>query len=198
MNYGNQNWNRVTSRTSSMAGVLGFIIPPGSNAIYTPNMLASTGASTASGAPITTWTIPLFGTINLDPVVGGLAMAAGGLILTVGLLSLLAMVIARTRVGRAAGNVAATASGPAGMAVSKLHASAARPAPAPKPKPTVDVTAAQNEQASQQRVAKAYARVTTSSDEERFAVERQTLQREQTATGTKPKPGAAIRSGELA
>jgi hypothetical protein len=103
MNY--SGWDQVDQRRVRPGQELGFIIPPGSMVAN----LGSTAASPAgyfaananSGGCITRWNLPFGTSICMDGIVGGAAMAGGGVIMMGGVLVLVALAITSTQVGRA-------------------------------------------------------------------------------------------------
>lgn len=151
--------NVTSQRTSTMNGVLGFIVPPGSTYKNPSATLAAkiTGAS-SGGCVTSSITIPgikVLGVgsadtvICMDGVMGVSAMVAGGLIMLLGMAVLVAFGLKGTAAGQAAAGIAGTFGGPAGKVAAVAATNKAKPAPSgPSP-----------EAASNARVATARSRV---------------------------------------
>jgi hypothetical protein len=157
MNY--KGYDLIDNRTSSMRGVIGFIIPPGS----TYHGSATTTAQVAdcvTGGP----TLTILGnstTLCMDGVVGVLAMAAGGVLLISAVAIFAVFALKKTGVANKAASLLPFAGGPVGAAVAVAETSK------PKPKPA-EVQPSQPEQdaAHRQRMAAAKARLSPETEQE--------------------------------
>jgi surface antigen len=155
------NWNAydvVDQRRSTMANVLGFFVPPGSS--YSGVSQGTSGSgNTVPNAPFTSLDFSIFGqqtSINLDPLVGGAAMLAGGLLMLAGVAVLVMHAFKDSKAGQMAAGVATSLAAPE-VAVAQRVSKAATAKPAPE-KPA-EPTPAQQAAASKERVAVARARV---------------------------------------
>jgi CHAP domain len=153
MNY--SGFDMIDQRRSTMKGVIGFIVPPGSS--YKPTTAVAAAAFTAatsSANNCVTGGPNIFGAqICMDGAVGILAIAGGGLLLIAGVVVFAAFALAKTgAVEKVAGSVGPLA-GPWG-AVASLAVRTSKP----KAKP-VAPSAAEGKAASDARVATAKARL---------------------------------------
>lgn len=159
--YAGGGYDVVDSRTSSMSGVIGFIVPPGSTYVP-PSTAAATAfaAATGSGGCVTGGP-NLFGAqICMDGAVGVLAIAGGGLLMVAGVVVFVAFALQRTgAVSKVAGAVGPLA-GPWGALASVAVRSST-----PKAKP-VAPSPAEGKAASEARVATAKARLSDSTQSE--------------------------------
>jgi hypothetical protein len=152
MNYA--GYDVIDNRRSTMRGVIGFVVPPGSS--YTPPANAAAqafSAATNSGGACVMGGPNIFGQqICMDGAVGFAAMAGGGLLMLAGTAVFAAFALKATGIGDKIANVP-LAGGPLGVAVDLAQRTSA-----PKPKP-VQPTAEEGKAASDKRVAVAKARL---------------------------------------
>lgn len=147
--------NVTSQRTSTMNGVLGFIVPPGSTYKNPAAVLTAKVTGASKGGCITgSFTIPgILGqkdtVICMDGLMGISAMVAGGVIMLGGLAVLVAFGLKGSPAGQAAASLAGTFGGPVGKVASVAATNKPKAAPAgPSP-----------DDASKARVATARSRV---------------------------------------
>jgi surface antigen len=159
-------YNLIDQRRSTGAGVIGFIVPPGS--LYGAASSQQQVTQACVTGSITIPAVPLSGnqptTICFDGLVGFGVMVGGGVLIIGGLAVFAAFALKDTPIGRAASSLPLIASGPAGAAVA---ASTRSNAPRAKPSVETDQAAAA---ASASRVATAKSRVYTDKSGERYEV----------------------------
>ena len=147
-------YNHVDTRTvSSSAGIIGFVVPPGS-AYNPPPQQAKVDACATSSVSFPGILGAGAFTVCFDGLLGVSAMAAGGLLMLAGVAIFAAFALKETAVGRAATGAVGMMGGPVGAAVA-ISAKSNAPRPA-KTTPESDADAAA---ASTARVATARARV---------------------------------------
>ncbi len=151
MNY--TGYDVVDSRRSTMKGVIGFVVPPGSS--YTPVKAQALYAAQAAGmsSQCIHSTSVLGATICWDGAVGMAAMAAGGLLMLGGVLVFAMFALKNTGIAQQA---AGFMPGPVGMVARSSQ---------PKPKP-VAPSPEEGKAASDQRVAVAKARLSAGTQAE--------------------------------
>jgi hypothetical protein len=154
MNY--NGFDLIDQRRSTMRGVIGFIVPPGSS--FNPanaQLEAAFGAATSSG-PCVFPGPNIFGTqICMDGVVGVLAMAAGGALIVAGIIVFVAFALKNSGVANKAADALPFVGGPAGAV-----AAVAVKSSTPKPKPSEQQPSPQEAKAaSEERMTRARARV---------------------------------------
>lgn len=149
-------YDHVDTRTvSSSAGIIGFVVPPGSTYKATPAQQTAQACATGSfnfpgvlgqGAFV----------VCFDGLVGVSAMAAGGLLMLAGVAIFAAFALKESPVGRAATGAVEMMGGPVGAAVALSARSNA-----PRPEKSTPETEQEAAAASTARVATARARVRT-------------------------------------
>jgi CHAP domain len=152
MNYA--GYDVIDHRRSTMSGVIGFIVPPGSTYV-TPTQTALYNAQGLTGSSQCVIGGPsLFGaTICMDGAVGFGAMAAGGLLMLAGVAVFAMFALKNTGIAQSA---AGFMPGPVGMMARSSQ---------PKPKP-VAPSPEEGKAASEQRVAVAKARLSAGTQTE--------------------------------
>ncbi len=152
MNY--RGYDMIDQRRSTMKGVIGFIVPPGSS--YTPKaaqLYAATSNAVSSNGCVMGGPSILGTTICMDGLVGGLAMAGGVLLMVAGVGVFVIFALKNTGLAAKAGGMLP---GPVGMVARSSQ---------PKPKPVVP-TAQEGKAASDARVAVAKKRLSASTQHE--------------------------------
>jgi hypothetical protein len=149
MNY--KGFDLIDNRVSTMAGVIGFIVPPGSS-FRGGDAAKQTFAKVADcvvGGP------NIFGqTICMDGVLGVAAIAAGGALIVAAIALFAAFALKKTEIASGISDLLPFAGGPVGAAVKVAETSK----PKPKPNSTVPDKAAQDA-AHNQRMTTAKARL---------------------------------------
>jgi hypothetical protein len=158
MNY--RGYDLIDQRRSTMSNVLGFIVPPGST-YKPPTALAYGAASNAAGSTnCVTGSTDIFGAkICWDGVVGMLAMVAGGFLIVAGVAVFAAFALKNSGLANRISDTLPLAGGPVGAA-----ASLATRTSTPKAKPAPP-SEAEAKQASEERVARAKARLSPAAEE---------------------------------
>lgn len=152
-------FNHIDQRTTTTAGIIGYIVPPGSSYKATP---AQTKVGKCVSGSITIPAMPLSGNqptvICFDSFIGLSAMGAGAFLMFGGVLIMVALSFRNTAIGQRAIGAATTAAGAFGGPVGAAVAVSTRQR-APKaanPSPEGDKAAAA---ASTERTARAKARL---------------------------------------
>lgn len=155
MNY--RGWDVINQRRSTMKGVIGFIVPPGSS-YHPPSMTAAAmSASSTSGPCVYPGPVILGSQICLDGAVGVIAMVGGSVLILAGIAIIMAFALNRSGLGTRIKEVAPVVGGPYGALLSLAQKQSS-----PKPKVTEQQPSAQEAKAaSSARVARAKARVDT-------------------------------------
>lgn len=153
MNY--SGYDVIDHRRSTMKGVIGFIVPPGSSYVAPTTQAAQlfSAATNSGGNCVMSGPSILGQSICMDGIVGYASMALGGLLMLAGVVVFAMFALKNTGVGQAA---AGMMPGPVGMVARSST---------PKPKP-VAPSQEEGKAASDARVATAKARLSTGTQAE--------------------------------
>jgi CHAP domain len=151
MNY--KGYDVTDTRVSTMQGVIGFIVPPGSS--FHGAEAQQVGTGVANCVTSSSWSILGQSTsICWDGLIGVGAMAAGGILIAVGLIVLASFTLKNSGIGNKVAGALPLIGGPVGAAVTVAEASK------PKPKPSESAPSQEAQDAAHnERMSKAKARM---------------------------------------
>jgi len=157
MNY--RGYDVIDNRISSMRGVIGFIIPPGSTYGANASSFAQVSDCVTGGPTITV--LGNSTTLCMDGVVGFLAMAAGGVLIISAVAIFSAFALKKMGMVNKVQSLLPLAGGPVGAAVAVAETSRAKPKPSEQ-----QPSQPEQDAAHAQRMAKAKARLSPETQQE--------------------------------